>query len=137
MEQNTQKIANRIVNQEVYACVSELVGALWDTVHSSNAFADDLLELAGNYVECELCSGLGEVYLPGPDDCESCPDCDGEGNTYREAFEHWIVSGWLAEKLRGVGEKVVNLRGSYVWARTTTGQMICADWCIEEIARAL
>lgn len=57
---------------------------------------------------------------------------------YREVFEHWIVTDWLADRLEAKGEKVDrNFAGLTIWARTTTGQAIAADWVIEEIAREL
>lgn len=55
-----------------------------------------------------------------------------------EAFEHWAVSRWLAEKLEAKGESVVETDfAGHVWARCTTGQMICMDWVIKQIARDL
>jgi hypothetical protein len=56
----------------------------------------------------------------------------------REVFEHWAVTSWLADKLEAKGEKVDrDFAGMIVWARTTTGQMISADWVIEQIAADL
>lgn len=56
----------------------------------------------------------------------------------REVFEHWIVSDWLADKLAEKGEKVdKDFAGLTVWARTTTGQAICMDAVLEEIAADL
>lgn len=53
-----------------------------------------------------------------------------------EVFEHWVVSGWLANKLEAAGEKIErDFDGLCVWARTTTGQGISMDGVIERIAR--
>ncbi len=55
-----------------------------------------------------------------------------------EAFEHWAVSSWLADKLRAKGESVVQTNwAGWVWARCTTGQMIRMDYVIRQIARDL
>ncbi len=55
-----------------------------------------------------------------------------------EAFEHWIVSNWLAEKLRAMGESVADdVQGLTVWARCTTGQAIAMDWTFQRIASDL
>ncbi|RQT19417.1 hypothetical protein DF044_01780 [Burkholderia contaminans] len=55
-----------------------------------------------------------------------------------EAYEHWIVSGWLAGKLEERGEMVNrDICGLIVWGRCTTGQAICMDGVIKEIARDL
>lgn len=51
-----------------------------------------------------------------------------------EVYEHWAVSGWLADKLEAKGERVDrDFAGLTVWARTTTGQAISIDRVIEEI----
>jgi hypothetical protein len=51
-----------------------------------------------------------------------------------EAYEHWIVSDWLAERLAEKGEITGELLGLTLWGRTTTGQAICLDGVIREIA---
>ncbi len=64
--------------------------------------------------------------------------CEGEDiDPYdREVYEHWAVSPYLAELLQAVGEKVdTDFASLCVWARTTTGQMICMDSCIEDCVR--
>ena len=51
----------------------------------------------------------------------------------REAFEHWIVTDWLGERLTEKGETVRELMGLTIWARGTTGQVIAHDSVIEEL----
>lgn len=54
-----------------------------------------------------------------------------------EAFEHWLVSDWLARKLAEKGESVArDVAGLTVWARCTTGQAIALDSVIQDIATA-
>lgn len=51
-----------------------------------------------------------------------------------EAYEHWIVSDWLASKLESKGEMVsTDIFGLTVWGRTTTGQAILLDRVICDI----
>lgn len=51
-----------------------------------------------------------------------------------EVYEHWIVSGWLADKLEAAGERVdKDFVGLCVWGRTCTGQGIAMDRVICEI----
>lgn len=51
-----------------------------------------------------------------------------------EVYEHWAISQWLAEKLQAQGERVdTDFAGLNVWARTTTGQAIGMDGCIQRI----
>lgn len=55
----------------------------------------------------------------------------------REAYEHWIVSDYLARQLRDRGEMVTtDLYGLTVWGRCTTGQSISMDGVIEEIFKS-
>lgn len=51
-----------------------------------------------------------------------------------EVFEHWTVSDWLMEKLREQNEIVVEISGLNLWCRTTTGQQVACDECIQTIA---
>ena len=51
----------------------------------------------------------------------------------REVYEHWLVSSWLAEKLKEQGETVEEFYSLTVWGRTTYGQAIHGDWVIQEI----
>lgn len=45
-----------------------------------------------------------------------------------EAYEHWIVSGWLADKLEAKGEMIArDFMGLTIWGRACTGQAILLD----------
>jgi hypothetical protein len=52
----------------------------------------------------------------------------------REAYEHWIVTSWFADKLKEKGEIVGELLNWHIWGRCTTGQAILLDSVIEQIA---
>jgi hypothetical protein len=68
---------------------------------------------------------MGGMYSPGTD-----PFDDFRG----EVYEHWIVSNWLAARLRDRGETVEDWHDLTIWARCTTGQMITMDGVIRDIA---
>jgi hypothetical protein len=52
----------------------------------------------------------------------------------REAYEHWIVSSYLAEKLEEKGEMITHdFLGLTIWGRTCTGQAISMDYVIRTI----
>jgi hypothetical protein len=51
----------------------------------------------------------------------------------REIFEYYVVSDYLAQKLRDRGEQVVSFFELDIWCRTVTGQAIHADHVINEI----
>lgn len=52
-----------------------------------------------------------------------------------EAYEHWLVTDLLGDKLKFHGYTVVDIFGMTVWARGTTGQAIYMDSAIQEIAK--
>ena len=51
-----------------------------------------------------------------------------------EVYEHYIVTEWFAEKLKGKGEIVGEFLGMTIWGRTCTGQAIYIDGVTREIA---
>ena len=50
-----------------------------------------------------------------------------------EAYEHWIVSSYLKDKLAEKGKMTGDVLGLDIWGRTTTGQAILLDLVISEI----
>lgn len=54
----------------------------------------------------------------------------------QEIYEWWIVSEYLAEKLKEKGEPILT-DNRYYWGRTTTGQAILMDGVISEIAHEM
>jgi hypothetical protein len=61
---------------------------------------------------------------------------DDEGNI-PEVYEYWLVTPWLAEKLRAHGELVTELLDLVIWGRQTAGQLISADEVIGDITRKI
>ena len=105
MEANatTQDNCRRLVDSHGYSNVSYLVQEL----SQQNKYSDELMEVCVQYKD-------GEDY----------PE---------EALEHWLVSTWLANRLREEGEMVVEFLGLTIWGRTTSGQAIYIDSVIEDI----
>lgn len=67
-----------------------------------------------------------------------CRDNDVNTDDYRsEVYEHWIVSDWLARKLKERGYVVGELCGLTIWGRQCTGQAIYLDYGIQQIAMEL
>lgn len=50
-----------------------------------------------------------------------------------EVLEWWLVTPWLAERLREQGEIVIDKLGCRWWGRLTSGQAIYMDGVIQEI----
>jgi predicted nucleic acid-binding Zn-ribbon protein len=61
----------------------------------------------------------------------------GTYEEYQEIMEWWVVSGWLAEKLKHLGDAAV-LESDYEtwWGRTETGQALYMDYDLRRIAKA-
>lgn len=57
-------------------------------------------------------------------------DDDGDD----EPLEFWLVSNWLANKLKEHGGRVYDLGDGNIWGRMTSGQAIYMDSLIRDIA---
>ena len=69
---------------------------------------------------------------------EFCRDNDVDTDYYRsEVYEHWIVSDWLARELGSRGHVTGELCGLTLWGRQCTGQAICLDYTIQQLAMEL
>ena len=66
---------------------------------------------------------------------ELCREFQVDTDDFRdEVYEHWIVDTHLARKLKDKGETVGDLCGLTIWGRGTTGQSICLDRVIQNLA---
>ncbi|MGN6451212.1 MAG: hypothetical protein ACTHLK_21995 [Brucella intermedia] len=159
--------AQDLVRREVHYCVSSLVSTLaqghgymgrqgrfeHDEVVSLVDRAAELAAPVADYEEAAREAGwsvsrtqpgkisrkdegvTSAVYM---DSWEMACGYDDIEPHYREVYEHWIVSDWLADKLIEKGEKVdKDFAGLTIWARTTTGQAIYCDGVIEQITAEL
>lgn len=146
--------AERLVKLEVYLCVSGLV---WEIAKNYSERAtvlgfdreDDFLDLISQTEHVYTCSHCGEEFRD-PSDGEAFDqwfDHDGEEHQsaagysheeeHHEAFEHWAVSEFFAEKLREHGEMVEDTNIGWIWGRCVTGQGIAMDAVVLEIAKEL
>lgn len=157
MRNPTENDLDALVRREVACCVSVLVYTLSQGYGNlPRGELDDLAEQAfdlacpiDDYESAAREDGWEFHPLYGirkrvDDDWESAVGwqdaCHGSGvfPHQSEVFEHWVISGWLADKLEQHGEKVDrDFAGLVVWARTTTGQAIAMDWVIDRIWRDL
>ena len=102
------------VNREIKYCVSELVQSLTanNEIHNALDYEEVIYSLwEGHPIEVD----------------------EDEEPEYAEVYEHWLVSEWLANKLREQDENVVELYGLNIWCRCSTGQAIKCDDVIQTI----
>ena len=69
-----------------------------------------------------------------PDWREACELVGIDEPHTHEAYEHWIVTEWLARKLEEHGQITGEFFGLPIWGRCTTGQAILLDYVIGQIA---
>jgi len=132
-KKQVNEVAERIVRNEVHACVSSLGYDLM----SDEKYMDDLLEVSSqNAYECSGC-GYNST---DEDELDYCCDQATAGDTehhenMNEALEHWIVSPWLMRKLDEQGEMTTTFKDLNIWGRTTSGQSIDMDAVMQQIAK--
>ena len=56
-----------------------------------------------------------------------------DGQDMQEPLEYWIVSEWFYDKLKEIGEPVIEWEGLHIWGRTCSGQAIALDHTIDKI----
>lgn len=158
-----QELGGRLVEREVYYCVSSLIYEL----AQDGKYMDDLMpilvntdwvEPAKNYINDmdreALLESLGEFDIQcfQDEDIEALRKAllinlkkDGWLQEFCEnhridpyenkVHEHWIVSDWLAAKLEDEGESVLHdFLGLTLWGRVCTGQAVEFDYIIQKIA---
>ena len=108
--ETTQDNCRKLVDSHVYANVSYLVQEL----SKNEKYMDELSEVQVRYDDEDDDYGELEAYP-------------------QEALEHWVVSDWLANRLREQKEMVIDFYGLTIWGRTTSGQAIYIDSVIEDI----
>lgn len=143
-----QRAVSEMAHREVYYCVSSLVEYLAKDCDAE--FYDDILSvcISDDYESAAEENGWheneGDIWTraafedeeepPFCDDAREACDIDNIEPHQIEAYEHWIVSNWLAGKLEERGEMVArDILGLTIWGRPTTGQAISIDHVICEI----
>lgn len=117
--------------QGVYSEFAELPTTAQSEFDSVADYRDHLLAEFGEPVELDA---EPSTPITSADDFRVLCESAGIEPYQREAYEHWIVSNWLAERLAECGEMTGELLGFTLWGRTTTGQAIYLDGVIRELA---
>lgn len=143
------RTVEQLVDREVYYPVDALINEL----SSNEQYQDDLLPIMA---QDDYAIALEESDIEQFEDeygatCwkdEKGDTCAGDAQTAceffniephtNEAYEHWIVSNWLADRLEAKGEMVIkDFLGLTIWGRACSGQAIYLDGVIQEIHQEL
>ena len=142
-----QQSVREFVEREVIYCVSMLIPELAKI--EGGEYYDDIMQICSRpetvyraKFDCANCLSDWEsddtYEYEQPISAQNCPGCgqfngvsdweEETGDDYLEAYEHWIVSDWLASRLEAKGEMVSkDIHGLTVWGRTCSGQAILLD----------
>ena len=102
-----ERYLDKMVDNNVYANVSHLMTHLFNTGDNNEDYADIMYTYDSTYTD------------------------DGGEPEYVEALQHWVVSDYLGDKLKELGEMVGDVHNLTVWGRTTCGQAISMDHVIK------
>lgn len=58
---------------------------------------------------------------------------DSESEGYKNIFSYWLVSEWLADRIRDAGGCVANINGVYIWGRTEHSNALEFDGILEDV----
>jgi len=139
-----QNILRKLVDSEVIYCVSYLISELYkDEQYMEELF--DIMSIPdyesavdynedchviyskhlGGYVWVDKTLKDGTVSEGFDTELEACKDCAYEKDLdceNIEAYEHWIVTSWFADKLKDQGEMVIDdFLGLTIWGRGCSG----------------
>ncbi|EGT4199019.1 hypothetical protein ACF12F_003056 [Clostridioides difficile] len=145
-----QGIISNFVNREVYTCVTSMVEYILKQEGDDKPF--DYNDLENVYIDNsdkikELEEKIEELEsklntLENEREIENIEnqindlkneviELENEQDEPNEVYEFWIVSGWLCNKLKELGEVVISSEN--IWGRGCTGQSISLDYVIWKI----
>lgn len=132
---NDYREAEKLVQRNVYACISDMAPYLFGWDGDKYANYDEWNNIYEAY--CPECACRIETDTDAENVkcswCSATLDKDSLDVRPAEIFEYWLVSNWLGEKLLEKGEPVLKCRSACVWGRCCTGQAIALDGVINEI----
>lgn len=143
MQDKINETAKRIVDQDVYANVDSMVRYILSQDDPNAPFTYDDIEINtpdyDDMSEEEVDDLLVSEYSEDPadySDLDEKIDFLKDNYSQPEVYEYWLVSNWLADKLRDNGETIID---DYIaiWGRSTTGQAIYLDGVIQRVAAAI
>ena len=125
-----QDITQKFIQPHIYKNQTALVitlqekdvdGFYFDDIENLYKSDEEILEYMGSYDE-------------DMSDQELIDEVRNNCEDMNEIFEWYLVSNWFLDRLREINEPIIdNVFGEY-WGRCCTGQAICLDHNIQELA---
>jgi len=125
-----QDITRKFIQPHIFRNQSYLVielqedekeGFHWDDIENFYMTDKEILDSIGSYDK-------------DMSDQELIDEVRNNGEDLKEIFEWYLVSDWFLERLREISEPVIDNNYGEYWGRCGTGQAICLDYNIQELA---
>ena len=125
-----QNITQNFIQDHIYRNQSSLITHLQENFVEGFNF-DDIENLYMTDKEIlYLYSDLNDLVT----DQELIDEVRNNGEDMNEIFEWYLVSDWFLNRLREINEPVIDNDYGEYWGRCCTGQAICLDHNIQELA---
>jgi hypothetical protein len=134
-----EELAEMYADRDVLACqsslVDDLVKACFEGFQVDNIenFYPDASEW--EIAQCrEYLTDHGHGTPNDNDDVDAWRDAVRDNAEPAEVFEWWLVSSWLCDQLKKIGETVIDNGQGRWWGRTCTGQGFIMDGILQRVA---
>ena len=125
-----QDITQNFIQDHIYRNQSSLITHLQENFVEGFNF-DDIENLYMTDKEIlYLYSDLNDLVT----DQELIDEVRNNGEDMNEIFEWYLVSDWFLNRLREINEPVIDNDYGEYWGRCCTGQAMCLDYNIQELA---
>lgn len=132
---NYQDTIDRIIKEEILTLANTTVEILQKVDETWFEDCDNLNE--------PVCTTCGAPLKDDDIDAYTCPQCDADFEASevdyepKEVMQWFIVTDWLADKLRAQGEAVWAPHDIAFWGRCGCGYSLTEEDCLKNIARVL
>jgi hypothetical protein len=151
LENTKEEQTQRIISQEILSNQTMLVNHLLSGYDEANEFSiddienlyytpkEELLEYIENTLDNteinDLLDGLGEDWLKDltQEILEEIAQDTGLDSEPQEIYQWYLVTDWLGDNLKAIGEPVLENDYGTWWGRTCCGQAIELDGTIQKI----
>lgn len=125
-------LANGSDVHELLRRIAEKEGMTELVAQMNSGRAQNIEKLYGDFINKDFISTQSNNDFN--DACENaCNENSIDVDDFRkEVLEHFAIDKDMASALQAQGEKVVEFLGLDIWCRTTSGQMVSADYCVQQ-----